>query len=52
MGYGPYGSVGVGEDIGTITTYLLHGAIYNAIGKWVDDAPITPDKVLKALDKA
>jgi len=51
MGYGPYGSVGVGEDIGTITSYMLHGAVYNAIGKWVDDAPITPDKVLKALGK-
>ncbi len=52
MGYGPYGSIGVGEDVGTITTYLLHGAVYNAIGKWVDDGPITPDKVLKALGKA
>jgi len=52
MGYGPYGSVGIGEDVGTITSYLLHGAVYNAIGKWVDDAPITPDKVLKALGKA
>jgi CO/xanthine dehydrogenase Mo-binding subunit len=52
MGYGPYGSVGVGEDVGTITSYMLHGAVYNAIGKWVDDAPITPDKILKALGKA
>jgi xanthine dehydrogenase molybdenum-binding subunit len=52
MGYGPYGSIGVGEDVGTITSYLLHGAVYNAIGKWVDDGPITPDKVLKALGKA
>jgi len=52
MGYGPYGSIGVGEDVGTVTSYLLHGAVYNAIGKWVDDAPITPDKVLKALGKA
>ena len=52
MGYGPYGSIGVGEDVGTVTSYLLHGAVYNAIGKWVDDGPITPDKVLKALGKA
>jgi xanthine dehydrogenase molybdenum-binding subunit len=51
MGYGPYGSIGIGEDVGTITSYLLHGAIHNAIGKWVDDGPITPDKVLKALGK-
>jgi len=49
MGYGPYGTVGIGEDVATITTYLLESAVYNALGKWVDDAPITPDKVLKAL---
>jgi CO/xanthine dehydrogenase Mo-binding subunit len=52
MGYGPYGAIGVGEDVGTITSYLLHGAVYNAIGQWVDDGPITPDKILKALGKA
>jgi CO/xanthine dehydrogenase Mo-binding subunit len=52
MGYGPYGAIGVGEDVGTITSYMLHGAVYNAIGKWVDDGPITPDKILKALGKA
>jgi CO/xanthine dehydrogenase Mo-binding subunit len=52
MGYGPYGSIGVGEDVGTVTSYLLHSAVYNAIGAWVDDGPITPDKVLKALRKA
>jgi CO/xanthine dehydrogenase Mo-binding subunit len=38
--------------VATVTTYLLEGAIYNAIGKWVDDAPVTPDKVLAALGKA
>jgi xanthine dehydrogenase molybdenum-binding subunit len=52
MGLGPYGTVGIGEDVANDTTYLLHGAIYNAIGKWVDDGPITPDKILKALGKA
>lgn len=52
MGYGPYGTVGIGEDVATLTTYLLESAVYNAIGKWIDDDPITPDKVLKALGKA
>ena len=52
MGLGPYGSVGIGEDVANDTTYLVHGAVYNAIGKWVDDGPITPDKVLNALNKA
>ena len=52
MGYGPYGSVGIGEVVATVTTYLLEGAVHNAIGVWVDEAPLTPDKVLKALGKA
>jgi CO/xanthine dehydrogenase Mo-binding subunit len=51
MGYGPYGTCGIGEDVATITTHLLQGAVYNATGKWVDDGPITPDKVLRALGK-
>ena len=51
MGYGPYGSVGIGEDIGTVMTGILAPAVHNAIGVWIDDHPITPDKVLKALGK-
>ena len=47
MGYGPYGSVGVGEVVATVTTYLLEGAIYNAIGMWVDDAPVRPTRSSK-----
>lgn len=52
MGYGPYGVVGIGEDIATVVPALLGPVVYNAIGKWIDDFPITPDKVLKALGKA
>jgi len=51
MGYGPYGSVGIGEDIATMMPGLLAPALYNAISEWVYDYPITPDKVLKALGK-
>ncbi len=51
LGYGPYGSVGIGEDIATVVPALLGPAVYNALGVWVDDFPITPDKVLKALGK-
>jgi len=25
--------------------------VYNAIGKWIDEYPITPDRVLEALGK-
>jgi xanthine dehydrogenase molybdenum-binding subunit len=51
MGYGPYGVVGIGEDVATVVPALLGPAVYNAIGVWVDDYPITPDKVLEALGK-
>jgi len=52
LGYGPYGACGVGEDIATVVPALLGPAVYNAIGIWIDDYPITPDRVLKALGKA
>jgi len=51
MGHGPYGTVGVGEDVATMIPALLGPAVYNAIGVWVDDFPITPQKVLRALGK-
>ena len=52
MGYGPYGSVGIGEDVATVVPVLIGPAIHNATGKWVEGFPVTPDKVLKALGKA
>jgi CO/xanthine dehydrogenase Mo-binding subunit len=51
LGHGPYGASGIGEATATIIPALLSPAVYNAIGRWVDDFPITPDKVLKALGK-
>jgi len=52
LGHGPYGACGVAEDVATVVPYCLNYAVYNAIGKWIDEYPITPDKVLKALGKA
>jgi xanthine dehydrogenase molybdenum-binding subunit len=52
MGYGPYGVIGIGEDVATVVPALIGPAVYNAIGVWIDDFPITPDKVLKALGNA
>jgi CO/xanthine dehydrogenase Mo-binding subunit len=51
MGYGPYGSIGIGEDVATVVPALLAPAVYNAIGVWINDFPITPSRVLKALGK-
>ena len=52
LGHGPYGACGVGESTPTIVPAMFAPAVYNAIGKWIDDFPITPDKVLAALGKA
>jgi CO/xanthine dehydrogenase Mo-binding subunit len=52
MGYGPYGVVGIGEDVATVVPALISPGVHNAIGKWVDGFPMTPDRVLKALGKA
>lgn len=52
MGYGPYGLVGIGEDVATVVPGVISAAIYNAIGEWVDDHPITPDKMIKAISKS
>ena len=51
LGYGPYGSNGIGENIGAAMAAITSSAIYNATGKWVLDYPITPDKVLKVLGR-
>jgi len=52
LGHGPYGATGVGESTPTVIPALLSPAVYNAIGKWIYDFPITLDKILKALGKA
>jgi CO/xanthine dehydrogenase Mo-binding subunit len=51
LGYGMYGSNGIGENIGASMAAITSSAVYNAIGKWILDYPITPDKVLKSLGK-
>ena len=50
QGYGPYGATGIGEDIATVIPALLAPAVYNAIGVWINEFPITPALVLKALE--
>ena len=51
QGYSAYGACGIGENVGASLSAILAGAVYNAIGKWILDFPITPDKVLKALGR-
>lgn len=48
---GPFGAKGVGEPATIPTAPAIVNAIYNAIGVRIYDLPITPDKILKALDE-
>lgn len=48
---GAFGCKGIGEPVITCYAAVAH-AINNAIGKWINDAPIYPQKILKALGKA
>lgn len=53
LGWSTYGLCGCSEAGKAVTAAaLLVPAVYNAIGKWIEDTPVTPDKVLKALGKA
>jgi len=46
---GPFGAKGVGEAANNATAAAVVNAIYNAIGIRFAEAPITPERVLKAL---
>ncbi len=46
---GPYGAKGVGEPPTSPPAPAIANAIYNAIGVRIHDAPLTRDKVLKAI---
>jgi CO/xanthine dehydrogenase Mo-binding subunit len=48
-GGGEFGACGIGEAALVCTPRAIANAVYNAIGIGVNDLPITPDKVLKAL---
>jgi xanthine dehydrogenase molybdenum-binding subunit len=49
--YGPYGAKSVGEAPMVPTLAAVANAIYNAIGVRINELPITPERILRALDK-
>jgi xanthine dehydrogenase molybdenum-binding subunit len=51
-GGGEYGACGIGEGTVTCTPRAILNAIYNAVGARIDEIPVTPDKILRALGKA
>jgi xanthine dehydrogenase YagR molybdenum-binding subunit len=42
---------GIGEPANIATAVAIANAVYNAIGVRIYEIPITPDKILKALNK-
>lgn len=48
-GAGEYGACGIGESVLTCTPRAILNAVYHAIGVRIDDIPIKPEKVLRAL---
>jgi CO/xanthine dehydrogenase Mo-binding subunit len=53
VGFSAYGLSGCSEAGKAMpAAAILVPAVYNAIGKWIEDTPVTPERVLKALGKA
>jgi CO/xanthine dehydrogenase Mo-binding subunit len=48
---GPFGVKGVGEMTANSPIPAIVNAIYDAAGIWITDLPVTPEKVLRALDE-
>ncbi len=49
--HGPYGAKSVGEASIVPTAPAIRNAIHDAIGVWINDLPMTPERVLEALEK-
>ncbi|HEX9013217.1 MAG TPA: molybdopterin cofactor-binding domain-containing protein, partial [Anaerolineaceae bacterium] len=51
-GLGPFGAKGIGEPSLTPAPGAVANAVANALGVRIRELPLTPDRVLAALDKA
>ena len=47
---GPYGAKEVGQGPMLPVVPAVVSAIHDALGVWVDEVPVTPEKILRALD--
>lgn len=47
--HGPYGAKGMGELALTPTAPAVVNAIHDAVGVWIHELPVTPEKVLAAI---
>lgn len=47
---GPFGAKGIGEPACVPVAPAIANAVYDAVGVWIKDLPITPEKILAALN--
>ena len=47
---GPYGALGVGEPAPVPTPGAIRNAVCDALGIWMDRLPLTPERILLALE--
>jgi CO/xanthine dehydrogenase Mo-binding subunit len=47
---GPYGAKGIGEMANNPQPPAIAAAVYDAVGVWITELPITPERVLRALE--
>jgi CO/xanthine dehydrogenase Mo-binding subunit len=48
---GPYGAKGIGEMTASVAAPAILGAIHDAVGVWIDEIPVTPERMLRALEE-
>ena len=49
--YFAYSAKGAAENTNAPTPAAIRNAIYNAVGVWLNDLPITPDKIIDAFQR-
>jgi 4-hydroxybenzoyl-CoA reductase subunit alpha len=47
--YFAYSAKGAGENTNTPTPAAIRNAVYDAVGIWFNDLPMTPDKIMNAI---
>jgi CO/xanthine dehydrogenase Mo-binding subunit len=48
---GPFGAKGIGEMTANTPSPAIVNAIHDAVGVWINELPVTPERVLRALDE-
>lgn len=49
---GPFGAKGMGEMVSNLAGPAIVNAVHDALGVWITEIPITPEKVLRKLESS